>query len=43
MKITDLLSVKAVDLQVKASGKEDVLKQDVELMVMQGNVPAKPQ
>lgn len=43
MKITDLLSVRAVDLNVKASGKEDVLKQAVELMAKQGNVTDKKQ
>lgn len=43
MKITDLLSVKAVDLHVKADSKEAVLKQAVELMAKQGNVTDKQQ
>lgn len=43
MKITDLLSINAVDLHVKASDKEDVLKQAVELMAKQGNVTDKQQ
>ncbi len=38
MKITDLLSTSAVNLSVKATGKEDVLRQAVALMVKQGNI-----
>lgn len=38
MKITDLLTVGAIDLNVSARGKEDVLNQAVALMVKQGNV-----
>lgn len=41
MKITDLLSVKAVDLKVKASDKNDLIKQAVDLMEKQGNVSNK--
>lgn len=43
MKITDLLSVGAVDLNVTASSKEEVLKKAVELMVRQGNITDKEQ
>lgn len=43
MKITDLLNVNAIELNAKASGKEDVLKQAVELMAKQGNVTDKEQ
>ncbi len=43
MKITDLLSVKAVDLKVKASDKNDLIKQAVDLMEKQGNVSDKDQ
>ena len=38
MKITDLLSVDAVELNVNASDKEDILKKAVGLMVRQGNI-----
>lgn len=41
MKITDLLSENAVNLQVKASGKEDVLRQAVDLMAKQGVITDK--
>ena len=43
MKITDLLSVGAVDLNVTASSKEELLKKAVELMVRQGNITDKEQ
>ena len=43
MKITDLLCVGAVDLNVTASSKEEVLKKAVELMVRQGNITDKEQ
>lgn len=43
MKITDLLSAGAIDLNVTASSKEDVLKQAVELMAKQGNISNKEQ
>ncbi|MGN0346653.1 MAG: fructose-specific PTS transporter subunit EIIC [Lachnospiraceae bacterium] len=43
MKITDLLNVNAIELNAKALGKEDVLKQAVELMAKQGNVTDKEQ
>lgn len=43
MKITDLLSVGAVDLNVAASSKEELLKKAVELMVRQGNITDKEQ
>ena len=38
MKITDLLSVNAVNLNVSASDKNDVLNQAVDLMAAQGNI-----
>ena len=38
MKITDLLSVNAVNLNVSAADKNDVLNQAVDLMVAQGNI-----
>jgi len=41
MKITDLLSVNAVELNVSASSKNDVIHQAVELMVKQGNISDK--
>ncbi|MCQ2516625.1 MAG: fructose-specific PTS transporter subunit EIIC [Saccharofermentans sp.] len=43
MKITDLLSVNAVKLNVSASDKNDILKQAVDLMEAQGNVSNKDQ
>lgn len=43
MKITDLLSLGAVDLNVTASSKEELLKKAVELMVRQGNITDKEQ
>jgi PTS system fructose-specific IIC component len=43
MKITDLLSLQAVDLNVSASSKEDVLNQAVDLMCKQGNITDKDQ
>ena len=43
MKITDLLTVNAVDLNVSATGKEDVLNKAVDLMVKQGNVTDREQ
>jgi PTS system fructose-specific IIC component len=43
MKITDLLSVNAVDLNVSASSKEDVLNKAVDLMCKQGNITDKDQ
>lgn len=43
MKITDLLSAKAINLHVSASSKEDVLKQAVDLMAKQGNITNKKQ
>ncbi|MCM1180314.1 MAG: fructose-specific PTS transporter subunit EIIC [Clostridium sp.] len=41
MKITDLLSENAVDLQVKAADKQDVLRQAVDLMAKQGVITDK--
>lgn len=41
MKITDLLKKDAIDLNVKASNKEDVLKKAVELMSKNGNISNK--
>ena len=41
MRITDLLKAGAIDLNVSAKGKEDVLKQAVELMAKQGNITDK--
>lgn len=41
MKITDLLSENAVDLQVKATDKKDVLRQAVDLMAKQGVITDK--
>ena len=38
MKITDLLSIESVDLNGKASGKQEVLEQMVDLMVKRGNI-----
>lgn len=38
MRITDLLSPDSIELNGKASGKEDVLKQMVGLMVKRGNI-----
>lgn len=38
MRITDLLNRNAIDLQVQADGKEDVLRKAVALMVKQGNI-----
>lgn len=38
MKITDLLSVDAIDLQVVASNKNEILKKAVALMTKQGNI-----
>ena len=43
MKITDLLSVGAVGLNVTASSKEELLKKAVGLMVRQGNITDKEQ
>ena len=43
MKITDLLSVNSVDLNVTASSKEEVLKKAVDLMSRQGNITDKDQ
>lgn len=43
MKITDLLSVNSVDLNVTASSKDDVLRKAVELMARQGNITDKDQ
>lgn len=43
MKITDLLTVNAVDLNVSATDKEDVLNKAVDLMVKQGNVTDREQ
>ena len=41
MKITDLLSVKAVELNVTANSKEEIIRKAVDLMVMQGNISDK--
>ena len=41
MRITDLLKASAIDLNVSAKSKEDVLKQAVELMAKQGNITDK--
>ena len=41
MKITDLLSVKAVELNVTANSKEEIICKAVDLMVMQGNISDK--
>lgn len=38
MKITDLLTADAINLQVTASNKEDVIRQAVAFMVKQGNI-----
>ncbi|MQN02132.1 MAG: PTS fructose transporter subunit IIC [Lachnospiraceae bacterium] len=38
MKIRDLLSADSIELKGKATGKSDVLKQMVDLMVKQGNI-----
>lgn len=38
MKITDLLSIKTIDLKVKAKDKTDVLKQAVKLISASGNI-----
>lgn len=43
MKITDLLKESAIDLNVTANSKEDVLKQAVDLMAQQGNITDKEQ
>lgn len=41
MKITDLLKASAIELNVSASSKEDVLKKAVDLMEKQGNITDK--
>lgn len=41
MRITDLLSADSIELNGKAAGKEDVLKQIVDLMVKRGNIQDK--
>lgn len=38
MKITDLLSVQAVDLKASADSKEEILRKAIALMVKQGNI-----
>lgn len=43
MKITDLLKESAINLNVTASSKEDVLQQAVDLMAQQGNITDKEQ
>lgn len=41
MKITDILNIDSIDLNVTAKDKKDVLKQAVELMSKQGNITDK--
>ena len=38
MKITDLLTKEAIDLNVKATNKKDVIEKAVELMQYNGNI-----
>ena len=38
MKITDLLTKETIDLNVKASNKQNVIEQAVELMEQHGNI-----
>lgn len=38
MKITDLLKKESIDLQVKASSKEEIIQKAVELMKQNGNI-----
>ena len=38
MKITDLLTKKSINLNVKASNKKDIIEQAVELMEQNGNI-----
>ena len=38
MKITDLINKEAIDLNVQASSKEDIIKQAVKLMNKNGNI-----
>ncbi len=41
MKITDLLKKEAIDLNVKATGKDELIQKAVELMVKNGNIKDK--
>lgn len=41
MKITDLLSIKAVELNATANSKEEIIRKAVDLMVAQGNISDK--
>ena len=38
MKITDLINIEAIDLNVKAFSKEDVIKKAINLMTKNGNI-----
>ena len=38
MKITDLINIEAIDLNVRAFSKEDVIKKAIDLMSKNGNI-----